>query len=77
MVKVRFSNREEVIKKINNAIIGSKATRNRTILIDKVVDGLTYSEIAEKYDLSERHVKKIVHDCDELIATITGETSVH
>lgn len=77
MVKVRFSNREEVIKRINNTIIGSKATRNRAILIDKVVDGLTYSEIAEKYDLSERHVKKIVHDCDELIAAITGETSVH
>lgn len=70
MRRTEISNREEVIKKINNSIIGSKAQRNRKILIDRFVEGYTHREIAEKYELSERQIKKIVHDYSNIMSAI-------
>lgn len=35
--------------------------RNRAILKDRLVDGLIFEELAEKYDLSVNHVKTIVY----------------
>ena len=36
--------------------------RNRSIFYDKV-EGYTYEEIAEKYNLSTQRTKEIVRDC--------------
>lgn len=35
--------------------------RNRAILKDRLIDGLIFEELAEKYDLSVNHVKTIVY----------------
>ena len=34
--------------------------RDRQILKDRLIDGMTYSELSVKYNLSERHIKTIV-----------------
>lgn len=35
--------------------------RDRAILFDRLVNGLTFEKLAEKYELSERQVKTIVY----------------
>lgn len=44
--------------------------RNRQIIIDRFVDGLTFPQLAEKYDLSERQVKRIVKTADAILVHI-------
>lgn len=39
--------------------------RDRAILKDRLIDGLTYENIAEKYDLSVRRVKTITYRAEE------------
>ena len=38
-----------------------KHERNRQIMKSKLLDGLTFEKIAEKYDLSDRYVKTLVY----------------
>lgn len=49
----------------NEHIVGPRAKRNREILYDCKIDGLTYEEAAEKYAMSVRQINKIVSDCME------------
>lgn len=35
--------------------------RDRCILADWLLNGMTYERIAEKYDMSDRQIKKIVY----------------
>ena len=35
--------------------------RDRDLLKDRFINGLTYEQIAEKHDLSVRHVKTIIY----------------
>jgi DNA-directed RNA polymerase sigma subunit (sigma70/sigma32) len=58
---------ENVRNAIDNYIIGFKALRNREILKDHYIDGLTFEEIAEKHDMSVRQVKKITYDNEPVI----------
>ena len=37
-----------------------RSKRNRDILKERLIDGVKISDLAEKYDLSERHVKYII-----------------
>lgn len=37
-----------------------RSKRNRDILKERLIDGVKISELAEKYDLSERQVKYII-----------------
>lgn len=46
-----------------------KHERNRLILKDKLLNGLTFDEIANKYDLSDRQVKTIVYKGEDIIFT--------
>ena len=41
--------------------------RDRNILIDRLVNGLTFSELEDKYHLSERQIKRIVKRADALL----------
>lgn len=54
----------ELSKAIDEWISGRMAYRNRRILKDKLIEGMTYEAIAEKYELSVRHVKTIVYQCE-------------
>lgn len=37
-----------------------RSKRNRDILKERLIDGVKISDLAEKYDLSERQIKNIV-----------------
>ena len=62
-----IDNKDNVIKAINNCIVGFKSKRNREILKDHYVEGLTFEEVAEKHNMSVRQVKKISYDNEQLI----------
>lgn len=39
--------------------------RDRDILSSRLVDGLTFEELAEKYQMSDRQIKRIVYKLQE------------
>lgn len=41
------------------------SVRDRKILVDRFIHGLTYEQIAERNDLSVRHTKNIVYRAQE------------
>lgn len=45
---------------IDENIIGLNAKRNKTIIKDKLFEGLTIQQIAEKHGLSETRVKTVI-----------------
>ncbi len=45
---------------IKEYIIGLNASRNRQIIRDKLFEGLTIPQIAEKHDMSETRVKTVI-----------------
>ena len=45
---------------INKHIIGLNAKRNREIIRDKLFEGMTIPQIAEKHGLSETRVKTVI-----------------
>jgi len=53
------------ISKIIDECIHSE--RDRAILKRRLVDGIKYEQIAEEFDLSVRHVKKIIYKAEETI----------
>ena len=44
-----------------------KHERNRTLLKRRLLDGITYEQLAEEFDLSVRQVKTIVYRSEEII----------
>lgn len=46
------------------------SARDRDILIDRFVNGLTFCELEDKYHLSERQIKKIVYKADKLFISL-------
>ena len=41
--------------------------RNREILHDRIVDGMLFKELVDKYGLTEQHIKSIVYKGREVI----------
>lgn len=39
--------------------------KHREILVDRLLDGMTYQEIAEKYDISIQQTKNIIYKAQE------------
>lgn len=58
---------ENIIRVIDNYIVGFKAYRNREILKDHYVLGMTFEEVAEKHDMSVSQIKKITYDNEPII----------
>lgn len=44
-----------------------KGSRNREIMRDRLLGGMTYEKIAEKHDLSVRYVKTLIYHQEEII----------
>ena len=59
-----FYSNSEVGKAIDEYI---HYARDRQILKDRLIDGMTYSELSAKYNLSERHIKTIVKKADKIL----------
>jgi len=57
----------ELCELINEWIKGRMAYRNRLILYDRLINGMTYEKIAEKYDMSVRQIKNIVYKNEYII----------
>lgn len=53
--------RTELSNAIDEWVIGRNAERNRAILKRRLLDGPTYEQLAEEFDLSVRQVKNIVY----------------
>jgi hypothetical protein len=58
---------DNISRAIDMYIVGYKALRNREILKDHYILGLTFEEVAEKHDMSTRHVKKIIYDNESVV----------
>ena len=52
--------KSEIIEAVNEFIVGNNAERDRKILIRSLVDGRTYQQLAEEFDLSTVYISKIV-----------------
>lgn len=44
-----------------------RSKRNRSILRKRLIDGVTYEQLAEEFDLSVRQTKNIVYKCEDMI----------
>ena len=53
--------RSQIEHLIDEWIIGRNAARDRMILKRRLIDGITYEQLAEEFDLSVRQVKNIVY----------------
>ena len=54
---------------IDEYVRGFKADRNKSMLKDKLITGMTYEEVAEEYDMSVRQVKYIISNTLQMIVT--------
>ena len=61
MIDIDLS-REEIHKAIDSYI---HKQRDRDILKDRLTEGMTYEQLAEKYDLSVRHTQRIVYKAQD------------
>lgn len=41
--------------------------RDRAILKRRLIDGITYEKLAEEFDVSVRHIKRIIYKSEELL----------
>lgn len=51
---------EILAKVIDNYVIGNNAQRNREILKLRLIDGIKYEELAERFDLSPKQIQNII-----------------
>ena len=63
--RLEGKSRSEIERLIEEWIIGKNAKRDRAILKDRLLDGLTYEKLAEKHDMSVRQIKNIVYKRQE------------
>lgn len=64
----QFGSRTEIEYMIDEYIVGMvHAQRNRAIMKLRYIDGLTYSKIAEMYELSDWQVKNIIYECERIL----------
>ena len=56
--------RDEILYLINQFIF---SRRDRDMLVDRLLDGMTYDELAGKYYMSPRHIKNLIHKNKEII----------
>ena len=59
--------RTEITEAIDEWIIGRNAQRDRQVLKDRLIDGLTFEVLAEKHDMSVRQIKRIVYKAQEVL----------
>lgn len=46
------------------------SARDRKILKDRFIDGLTYTQLEDKHGLSERQIKRIIKKADQLLCRL-------
>ena len=61
---MRDYSRTELTEVIDDYILNQK---HREILYDRLINGMCFEPLAEKYDMSPRQIKRIVYKCEEII----------
>lgn len=64
---MRDYSRTEIEAAIEEWIVGKNAQRNRSVLKSRLIDGLTFEQLSEKYDMSVRQIQNIVYKSQEKI----------
>lgn len=57
----------EIESAINEYIVGRNAQRNRAVLKRRLLDGLTFEQIAEEFNLSVRQTYNIIYKYENKI----------
>lgn len=52
---------------IDEWVIGRNAERDRKILKRRLVDGLTYEQLAEEFDMSVRQIANIIYKRQDIL----------
>ena len=52
--------RPELLRLIDDYVLGLHADRNRQIIKDKLIHGMSLKEVADKHHLSETRVKTVI-----------------
>lgn len=63
--KIGNISNSELAKIIDNCVRGFNAERNREILKDRLINGMLYEPLAEKYHLSVRQTQSIIYKASE------------
>lgn len=66
-MKFEDLSRSQIEHLIDEWIIGAHAERDRSILKHRLLDGLTFEQLAEKHDLSVRHTKTVVYKREQTL----------
>ena len=56
--------RDEIVWLIEQFIFSK---RDRALTYDRLIDGMTYEELSEKYFMSVRHIKSLIHKNKEIV----------
>lgn len=56
--------RDEIVYLIQQFIFSK---RDRSLTYDRLIEGMTYEQLAEKYYMSVRQIKNIVHKNKEIV----------
>jgi hypothetical protein len=56
--------RDEIVYLIEQFIF---SRRDRSLSYDRLIEGMTYEELAEKYYMSVRHIKNLIHKNKDII----------
>jgi DNA-directed RNA polymerase specialized sigma24 family protein len=56
---------DEIETAINQRIVGKHSARDRDIMRKRLLEGLTFEEIAEAVGLSVRQVYNVVYRCED------------
>lgn len=67
MVWTRPAVEESIDTYIIEMNVGPNAKRNRDIIKDRLIDGVTCQQLSYKYDLSEKQIKNIIKKCKSII----------
>ena len=60
----------DIERLINEYVVGFRAERNRDIIRDKLIVGLSIKEIADKHDLSQTRVKTVIRNFKRNLDTL-------
>lgn len=56
--------RDEIVYLIEQFIF---SRRDRSLSYDRLIEGMTYEELASKYYMSVRHIKNLIHKNKDII----------
>lgn len=64
---MRDLSKTEICRMIDEWIVGRNAERDRKILKRRLVDGLTYEQLAEEFDMSVRQIANIIYKRQDIL----------